>query len=125
MSEAKKYTPGPWVAIPTRTRLQCCNSRPLFDNGLWAILPESNLYRIPIGVVDHANDHDPPTRQKAEFDAKLMAAAPDLLEALKDLTGWEYRHDLSCQHPHVNPCMCQNHIMERAISAIAKAEARS
>lgn len=79
-----KHTPGTWVAIPVKFPFHS-SRKPIFEDGLWAILPEANLERVPICEVDHADDHDPPTRLKAEADARLIAAAPDLLAALKDV----------------------------------------
>jgi hypothetical protein len=77
----EKHTPGPWVAIPSKFRWH--GSEPLFEDGLWSILPESNYERLPICTVDHADDHDTATRAGAKHDALLIAAAPDLLAALK------------------------------------------
>ncbi len=90
------HTPGPWVAIPSSVRMTPGAHDPLFSTGLWSILPEANVERLPICVVDHADDHHAGTREKAEFDARLIAAAPDLLAALKSVLslideGWLVR----------------------------------
>jgi hypothetical protein len=62
------HTPGPWQAVQIR-------------DGLWHVI--NDPHRVPIAVVDHSRDGHPPTRKQAEDDARLIAAAPDLLHAAK------------------------------------------
>ena len=78
-----KHTPGPWVAIPQFVRLTSGAHKPIFKDGLWGILPEDNVERLPIATVDCGDDHHAPTRAQAEFDALLIAAAPDMAEILE------------------------------------------
>ena len=78
-----KHTPGPWIALPSKIRWH--GDRPIFDDGLWDILPSSDTEQIPICTVDAGNDHDPLTRARTEFDAMLIAAAPELGQSLRKL----------------------------------------
>lgn len=78
-----KHTPGPWVAIPQYVRLASGAHQPIFKDGLWGVLPESDVERLPIATVDYADDLHAPTRAQAEFDALLIAAAPDMAMALE------------------------------------------
>jgi hypothetical protein len=116
-----KPTQGPWVAIPSTTRWY--RYSPLFSNGLWHILPANDTERIPICSVDHADDHDPPTRTQAEYDARLIAAAPDLYQVIKAVE-W-----VDIDGPRCPSCFSSNEFGHskdcELASAIAKAEGRS
>jgi len=95
MSETK-FTKGPWVAVPHQFRMQCCDSRPIFDNGMWGIFPTADMERLPIGVVDKGNDHHEPTRDQAKYDAAVMACAPDMYTMLERIReGLADREDLA------------------------------
>ncbi len=71
---AEKATPGPWVAVPSTNRWHG-DDKPIFPEGLWAILPADDYERIPLADVDRADDHHEPTRKHAQDDAEYIAAA--------------------------------------------------
>ena len=78
-----KHTPGPWMAIPQFVRLNSGAHQPIFKDGLWGILPEDDVERLTIATIDCGDDLHAPTRAQAEFDALLIAAAPDMAEILE------------------------------------------
>ena len=72
---SEKHTPGPWEAVRSSSDLD--------EWAGWRIKqPGSGL--CDVAYVDDA-DAGPPV---AEADARLIAAAPDLLAALEELYGW-------------------------------------
>jgi hypothetical protein len=107
MSEQPKYTPGPWAQDDS-------------DGADWGWIRDGEgrmvaVCGIPEGadLIKHRRDGSDPT----EANARLIAAAPDLLEALKRLC------DLPCN------CPCEIGADEmtaygQARAAIAKAEGR-
>lgn len=121
------HTPGPWIAIPMRLRADF-ESKPLFDDGLWWIQPEGDVERTPICTVDHADDHDAPTRIQAGEDARLIASAPDLLDACKwfaeQLEKGLLVRDISrdAEADWAQRMMYFTVDLQKAMSAIAKAE---
>lgn len=112
-AEQGKHTPGPWIAIAMNMRWH--GTKPIFPNGLWHVFPAGDTERLPICTVDCGDDHDDATRRHAESDARLIAAAPELLEALKELSREEYRDDC-------DPVL--DRARSKAGAAIAKAEGR-
>lgn len=79
VSAAQEY----WVAVPSRER-QSHRIRTIFDDGLWHVYREGHTpTEMPICSVDRGDDHDPPSRAKAESYARLIAAAPELLDACR------------------------------------------
>ena len=72
-----KHTPGPWTAFHYRKYAEWHVSTPTEDGVM-------RLGLFPDGV---------PTGESAEADAKLIAAAPELLEACQTFSEWLRRED--------------------------------
>ncbi|MFJ3117860.1 hypothetical protein ACIPI6_15095 [Pseudomonas protegens] len=93
-----KHTPGPWVARP---------------------VPNAGVR----GHTGYAIDFNEDQEQVVDFvyeeaDARLIAGAPDLLEALQDLTD-DIAERFDMDSPSTNPGI--KHCIDAARAAIAKA----
>lgn len=75
-------TPIPWAAVRLRERVRPFEDAPLFPDGLWAIVRAGNTERVPIAVLDHADDHHAPAREQAGLDAELIVLAVNAHAAL-------------------------------------------
>src|SRR6478735_7587955 len=92
-----KHTPGPWVASQ------------YLDNGQWGIITHDN--QIVVGL----------SSRISEADARFIAAAPDLLESLRE-TLKALEHNFAQVHPDYDGTANAHSIIGRARAAIAKAE---
>ena len=97
------HTPGPWTAGEEF----CINPRPIGDGRRYDGL-------IPVGfafVMDSARD-----RKEVIANQNLMAAAPELLEALETVEAWWFNGetDANVHMPH--------HVESMIRAAIAKAK---
>jgi len=89
-----KFTPGPWKAK--------LNSKPY---AIYAVGPEGieeeSIFKTPLGHVfrSHVRGHE----GQQEANAKLIAAAPDLLEACQNLLylGERLEEESGEDHPEV------------------------
>jgi len=85
-----KHTPGPWILETVRTEVGVCHK--IGKLGALTTLSHACLY-------DDCHS-DKPGDMQLLADARLIAAAPDLLEILKNLTccacghriGWTEKH---------------------------------
>lgn len=91
-----KHTKGPWLSVngPCDDDFQC------------------------VCVVDHMTVCAKEVIGSAEDDARLIAAAPELLEALIDIAN-DYSERFDMESPSTNPGM--KIVVENARAAIAKA----
>lgn len=64
---ADAATEGPWQPVQIR-------------DGLWHVINDPHL--VPVAVVDDSRDEDPPTREQAGDDARLIAASRTAVPAL-------------------------------------------
>jgi hypothetical protein len=119
MSEKPKTTPGPWVV----------------NRGEHAYITNA-LYKGIVAWICHQDGEEPlficnPDDRMAwpeqyEANARLLAAAPDLLAALKAYVEW---HGPTCEHATRDDCPideCPGRPIDDAVNAaIARAEGRS
>jgi hypothetical protein len=88
LSEAR-FTPGPWEAVQ-------------IEEGLFHIHSPKGERRnpVPVAVVDHHRDGYTPIRTvTAPADANLIAAAPAMYEALKDVEWSDSGYCPQCTAP--------------------------
>lgn len=97
-----KHTPGPWRAF--------------LNKGVIGVAPANGQYRA--GDIAICSDHDSRrTNEEAMANARLISAAPDMLEALEAL------HDEIDEYQRINNLGGHdNHVMKQARAAIAKAK---
>ena len=101
-----KHTPGPWEAAKSREEADPWGIRS--DDGYWLA-----------SIIDSASE---PMGAHSEVNARLMAAAPDLLLALREIAAdYADRFDMNC--PSTNPGI--KYVVEQARAAIAKATGES
>ena len=118
--KAAQPTPGPWYAEISRAQNNLIYIGPQVDEG---------IYLAEIWSDDCENDDPPTTTNWA--DARLMAAAPELLEALESM------FDSFCVDENAETTMCMEcgytigtgacetcSVTEKARAAIAKARGR-
>jgi hypothetical protein len=109
--EAAKFTPGPWEAI-------------LIEEGLFHIhSPKGGRHNpVPVAVLDHHRDGHEETRTvRTTANARLIAAAPELYEALKEIyLEIDGRYDGA----HDSRTLWMGEHLTRIEAAIRKAEGR-
>ena len=101
MASESKHTPGPWEA-----------HYPEGSNGYWYIEPDSR----PNGTGRIATAYHADTPEQVASNARLIAAAPDLLVALEELYTHHAYKDPEAQKALDTP------VMAKARAAIAKAK---
>ena len=114
--ERVSHTPGPWRAY-----------KPHPHNPWWCVQAENReIAEVETGA--HAAVwNDPHSPEAVEANARLMAAAPDLLESLKEMGDW-IAGGLQASGEAWPDAKCLQHTEEiaaRARAAIDKAEGRS
>ena len=111
MSEAK-HTPGPW-SVPhfAQDEVGCDCAYVLCDGVMGAVC-----------TITVSKEGDDPPIEQAKANARLIAAAPDLLAALKRVeNSWRDKYT----GPEDPRAMARFSIWREMLAAIAKAEGRS
>jgi hypothetical protein len=118
---SNRHTPGPWgVEDPFGPDLLLIVSRPSGPPHQWGHIAQVSLER--------ENNLDP-TRKEAEANARLIAAAPDMLETLKDIAARQTWNEATQARPQVRFTKAEfsnalDNCIEVARAAVAKAEGR-
>lgn len=111
------FRPGPWEAVPSARREHGAYA-PVFTDGLWRVVEAgAPQYRTAVATVDAGSDHDAPTRKQAEYTARLIAAAPELLAGAEAVVA-----TCPCD-PDINPRWYAAWMSLRAAIAKARGEA--
>ena len=121
MSEVK-HTPGPWTWGEDHPQNACAT---VYGVAEWGQYEIAQLYSAPTDVAKQdANGvwGDHPERRA---NARLIAAAPELLEALRGMVSGYEEYDMPDGKPVLRPLEKQSSWIQRALAAIAKAEGRA
>ena len=111
----RKHTPGPWKLEPYDP---CLAGEDFQWGGIWAgpvMLDGINYGQPPNTPIK------PDALERMEADARLIAAAPDLLEALDDLARYADTCELFLRETHPGKADMLRKRVTAAIDAIAKA----
>ncbi len=77
-----------WTAVKVAARRCCWRApQPIFADGIWEIIRESQPELLPVCIIDRGDDHDEATREKAAEVAHMIAAAPELFEIADQLAS--------------------------------------
>ena len=102
LAKPAQHTPGPWHADATLDMQDSdCYFRPIFDDN------DTMVAKVIVGTEDGTRGGTRVATAEedaieGEANARLIAAAPDLLAALRDLTDWgcTYTSPLDANSPH-------------------------
>lgn len=102
-----KHTPGPWAV----QNAEECTGRQLDDLVKWVVTGDQHSLWISSGPT-----WDPEHAEESEANARLIAAAPELLEALQGT-----RREIAALVAACGDGVCTAAALEAADTAIAKA----
>jgi hypothetical protein len=112
------YTPGPWIVYSGHTVVPLCDAAKKLGGSVDPDREAANYAKVihGMGNCDAGSDYPEFHRSRvlkdeAEANARLIAAAPELLDALKDILAIS----------EIPACATR----EKAVAAIAKAEGRA
>ena len=111
------YTKGPWRAVGKITAVA--------GDSLWCghiQRKDDGAYRGRIADIQSADHVGGITREEARANARLIAASPDLLEALKGLVQINEQHNEAISKIIGHPLGWKDEYLTAARAAIAKAE---
>ena len=109
------YTKGPWILESVKTQSGICHKIGPFPPPRG---DDSKGKRHACLYADYPSSFNP-ADQELEANARLIAAAPELLEALIDIAD-DYSERFDMDSPSTNPGMKQ--VVAAARAAIAKAK---
>lgn len=109
------HTPGPWKAQRDLRGIRNNGPLPLGELS-FGVYTDTRL----LCMEDYRGLGFGPSDEEQEANAHLIAAAPDLLEALKPLAEWLYSFRIS----HKQVGNLDMSLVDNAVAAIAKAEGR-
>ena len=111
-----KHTKGPWRVITPEERGEIYGDKDISGFGLTIVDDEGVDYRAP-WIIAEVADGQP---GEGGPDANLLAAAPDLLEALEGAVEWMSQDGCDCGNDEPRTCaLCV------AEAAIAKTKKKS
>ena len=88
-SEKQAWTKEPWVAVPINGKSEYTFAAAKSNSdGRWVLMPEWNIERLPLAVIDRADDQYPPERTRAGADAARIVSCVNALTGKPDPQAW-------------------------------------
>lgn len=124
MSETPKFTPGPWYPPHLSDDSTTCNCRSIVEGGYAGGIATVHVHNGIASIRDGGNEAPP--LEEAKANGHLIAAAPELYDALK--AALPHLHELDSAHQRIveahGNCYSGLVVVSLVEAALAKAEGR-
>ena len=108
------HTPGPWVLLAEpHATIVIASAEPRIDDRAFGV-----------AIIPHHEEQNRISWEIKESNARLIAAAPDMLEALQSVAAWN-EHEDACDECLSGPCSVGRPLRQKASHLTAMAIAKA